>query len=57
MVRFLTWLKVFFGTVDLRLTLRIEAYDSHDTEHAMLECGRRTLSSANLSAGLPGSPE
>ena len=56
MVRFRTWLKGFFGTVVVGLTLRVASYEPHDTEHAMLESGRRTLSSAILSAGLPGPP-
>ena len=56
MVRFRTWLKGFFGTVGVGLTLRVASYEPHDTEHAMLESGRRTLSSAILSAGLPGPP-
>ena len=57
MVRFRTWLKGFLGAVGVGLTLRVASYEPHDdTEHAMLESGRRTLSSAILSAGLPGPP-
>ena len=56
MVRFLTWWKGFFGAVGVGLTLRVASCEPHDTEHAMLESGRRTLSSSILSAGLPGPP-
>ena len=43
LVRFLTWLKRFFWTAGVGLTLRVASYDSHDTEHAVLEFGRRFL--------------
>ena len=53
---FLTWLKVFFGTVVGWLTCWVRSYDSCDMEHAAPGSVLRASRSSNASSGLPGPP-
>ena len=53
---FLTWLKVFFGTVVGWLTCWVRSYGSCDMEHAAPGSVLRASRSSNASSGLPGPP-
>ena len=53
---FLTWIKVFFGTVVGWLTCWVRSYDSCDVEYAAPGSVLRASRSPNASSGLPGPP-